>query len=370
MQIVLNFLETAEAFRLCMFVMPVWGRTGCLKILDWHSRMLRIRPQAWMQRGDVGAILNDSEFCQTLVMESHQCLHDAALQVAFVTENQHIISIEPTALLATPPQGMDCFPVAYDSAEYCRRIFQFSSEDVWWASLEKGLFWSREGSMEDSDSESQEEMSTQPSRSCRGVPGFTGSKEPFKMPLDVAAILALNGAWYESRILDRSLQAILLLRDGRFALVGACEHVGTSLLDSACQAGQCLVAKSLLALVNLGQDPTSRMLLGTTAPKGKIAALPLEQPSFSKYNLHLSPMPAPGVFWWARDLIDKDPTEVTMTNTEVFISVWQPWSDSFRPRTHPSESEKHEPSARHILSRPPFRVSRSKFRAIRFAESI
>lgn len=78
------------------------------------------------------------------------------------------------------------------------------------------------------------------------------------------AVLSLNAAWFSYSFWTRQLQAILLLRDGRFLLVGSTEMQGTINSQASVQVLRCFVSDSLNSLVTLAQDPRSRELLGTS----------------------------------------------------------------------------------------------------------
>jgi len=86
------------------------------------------------------------------------------------------------------------------------------------------------------------------------------------MPQDVAAVLALTGSWYQYSFNERLLQIILLLKDGRFALLASSDEQGTIDPEANCDVSCCVVADSLLALVAFGQDSSSRRVLKTRLP--------------------------------------------------------------------------------------------------------
>ncbi|CAE8617714.1 unnamed protein product [Polarella glacialis] len=67
--------------------------------------------------------------------------------------------------------------------------------------------------------------------------------------------------------MDRKLQSILLLRDGRFASVGTSDFQSTIDSQPNLQACHCIVANSLLDLVARGQDSASRRILRTSLPE-------------------------------------------------------------------------------------------------------
>jgi len=273
LHIMLESLPPVDVFRFT-FVAHAGLRAGLAVIqqLKYCDLVLRCRPEAWMPEAGKSECLKDPNFCRRLMRDWHQCLHKSPLQVVYVECHQHLIFVEPTAQLAPPPHGVDCIPVDELSDRYLCRVAPFASDKVWWQHLQTYIFCSPGSSEED-----QPEMTPDPEepvRGCMGVPGYIGCRAPFSMPDDVAAVLALNGAWYDGgSTFDRSLQAILLLKDGRFALVSACESKGTDSSADGCNAVKCIVAGSLLALVTLGQDPTSRRVLCTRCPNWESAAL-------------------------------------------------------------------------------------------------
>jgi len=116
-----------------------------------------------------------------------------------------------------------------------------------------------------------EGVSSEPAgpRSCKAVPGYTGDCTPPSLRDDVIAVLALNAAWFTYSFWSRQVQAILLLRDGRYLLLGASEMQGTIDSQAGGLACPCFVAGSLASLVVLAQDDASRAILHTKVPKSE-----------------------------------------------------------------------------------------------------
>ena len=84
------------------------------------------------------------------------------------------------------------------------------------------------------------------------------------------AVLALNAAWFQDSFLTRQLQGILLLRDGRFLLIGSCEMQGTIDSQLCARVYRCFVSDSLMSLVTFAQDPRSREILRTRVPSSEM----------------------------------------------------------------------------------------------------
>lgn len=80
----------------------------------------------------------------------------------------------------------------------------------------------------------------------------------------------------------RQLQAILLLRDGRFLLIRTSEMQSTVDTQANAQVYRCFVADSLWSIVMFAQDPKSREVLQTRVPE-----------RFAKGNSHLSQPKSP-----------------------------------------------------------------------------
>ncbi|CAE7213506.1 unnamed protein product, partial [Symbiodinium microadriaticum] len=104
-------------------------------------------------------------------------------------------------------------------------------------------------------------------RLCEAVPGYKGSCAIPKLPEDVLAVLALNAAWFTYSFWTRKLQAILLLRDGRYLLVGTSEMQGTIDSQASGLACRCFVADSLASIVLFAQDDISRQILRVRTPE-------------------------------------------------------------------------------------------------------
>ena len=98
------------------------------------------------------------------------------------------------------------------------------------------------------------------------VPGYQGSLDPPNLLEDVLAVLSLNAAWFTTSFWTRQLQAILLLRDCRFLLIGACEMQNTIDSQAKARVYRGFVADSLASLVTFAQDPRSREILRTRLP--------------------------------------------------------------------------------------------------------
>eukprot|EP00435_Cladocopium_sp_Y103_P036126 s642_g9.t1 len=98
------------------------------------------------------------------------------------------------------------------------------------------------------------------------VPGYRGDLSLPDLCQDVLAVLSLNAAWFDYSFWTRQLQAILLLRDGRFLLIGTCEMQGTIESQASARVYRCFVSDSLMSLVTFAQDPRSREILRTTLP--------------------------------------------------------------------------------------------------------
>lgn len=81
---------------------------------------------------------------------------------------------------------------------------------------------------------------------------------------------------------SRQLQAILLLRDGRFLLIRTSEMQSTVDTQANAQVYRCFVADSLWSIVMFAQDPKSREVLQTRVPE-----------RFAKANSHLSQPKSP-----------------------------------------------------------------------------
>lgn len=270
-----SYLSAPKAFQV-QSVCRCW--LAILQQLDAKALVLSWRPAGWLLGAASAPCLADAIFCRALLRDLHACLASSALQVAYVTSQQHLVFVEPTAKLATPPQGGDVFPVNVDRDHYSCRIAPFSQDKVWWSCLEGEAFqWPLEGEeggtrlRADPLHASEAVAASSPQgraavRACEAVPGFVGASDAFRMPEDVAAVLALNAAWYEYSFMTRKLQTILMLRDGRFALLGSSENQNS--MDShACGCTtRCLVADSLASLVALAQDDYSRRLLQTELP--------------------------------------------------------------------------------------------------------
>lgn len=272
----LSHLSAPKAFQ-AQCVCRRW--LGVVQRLDAKALVLSWRPAGWLLGAASAPCLEDASFCRALLRDLHTCLADSALQVAYITWKQHLIFIEPTAKLASPPQGGDVFPVGSDRDHYTCRIVPFSQNKVWWSCLEgEAFYWpledEDEGTRPATDQDNANETSTSSAtppgrlalRTCEAVPGFGGSSDAFRLPEDVAAVLALNAAWYKGSFMNRKLQTILLLRDGRFALLGSCEDKGSIDSHARGYATRCLVADSLANLVTHAQDDFSRRLLRTQLP--------------------------------------------------------------------------------------------------------
>ena len=88
-------------------------------------------------------------------------------QVAYVTYDQHLIYVEPHGSVASPPKG-EPLEVDTDSANYRCLIKALTMEAVWWDCLAD--------------------------LHCEALPGC--APDAPKLPEDVLAVLAMNGAWY------------------------------------------------------------------------------------------------------------------------------------------------------------------------------
>lgn len=238
---------------------------------DYKSLLLQFRPSIWLPGANSSPCLNDSWFCERLLDDMSLCLTSSALQVAFVSTEQHLMFVDPEAQLAPPLHESDVMAISADDPNHRCCIRPFSLQALWWSCLEEELFY-----WPDSTGAAPSTV-RRPVRRCKGVLGFKGSEEAFHLPGDVAAVLALNAAWYTCPVdppaldhcftsTDRKLQAIFLLRDGRFVLVGTSELRGSLDVRTECQVCSCIVAGSLLELVAFGQDDYSRDVLKTRLP--------------------------------------------------------------------------------------------------------
>lgn len=109
-------------------------------------------------------------------------------------------------------------------------------------------------------------------RQCEPVPGYSGDISAPKLPDDVLAVLALNAAWFHYSFWTRQLQAILLLRDGRFLLIRTSEMQSTVDSHANAHVHRCFVADSLSNIVMFAQDPRSREVLRTKVPVSKASS--------------------------------------------------------------------------------------------------
>eukprot|EP00438_Fugacium_kawagutii_P028708 Skav229182 [mRNA] locus=scaffold1004:244201:248782:- [translate_table: standard] len=160
--------------------------------------------------------------------------------------------------------------------EQIRAGVQPQTEDtLWWECLDQELFrWPRESRESDEDQHQHSH--------CEAVPGYTGDVSAPKLPDDVLGVMALNAAWFHYSFWTRQLQAILLLRDGRFLLIRTSEMQSTVDTQANAQVYRCFVADSLWSIVMFAQDPKSREVLRTRVPE-----------RFAKANSHLSQPKSP-----------------------------------------------------------------------------
>lgn len=252
LDLVMEFLPLMEAFG-CAKVCQVWLETQ--KCLDAKVFLHQLR---MVCAGDINILNLHRQGCRQLILDWHECLRNASLQVAYVSYDQHLIYVEPNTTLAKPPQGSDPFPVDTDAPSYHCLIKAFTMDTLWWECLDQELFrWPRESS----DAEAGEV-----SHHCEAVPGYTGDVSAPKLPDDVLAIMALNAAWFHYSFWTRQLQAILLLRDGRFLLIRTSEMQSTVDTQANAQVYRCFVADSLWSIVMFAQDPKSREVLRTRVP--------------------------------------------------------------------------------------------------------
>ncbi|CAE7835071.1 unnamed protein product [Symbiodinium sp. CCMP2592] len=124
-------------------------------------------------------------------------------------------------------------------------------------------------------------------RLCEAVPGYKGSCAIPKLPEDVLAVLALNAAWFTYSFWTRKLQAILLLRDGRYLLVGTSEMQGTIDSQAAGLACRCFVADSLAFIVLFAQDDISRQILRVRTPESPDSKRQLQRLNDSSSRLQM-----------------------------------------------------------------------------------
>jgi len=124
-------------------------------------------------------------------------------------------------------------------------------------------------------------------RLCEAVPGYKGSCAIPKLPEDVLAVLALNAAWFTYSFWTRKLQAVLLLRDGRYLLVGTSEMQGTIDSQAAGLACRCFVADSLASIVLFAQDDISRQILRVRTPESPDSKRKLQRLNDSSSRLQM-----------------------------------------------------------------------------------
>ena len=316
LQLILSYLDAHEAFG-CARVCRSFAST--VETLNAEEFLQRIRPRTW--NGAFPKEL-DQEFCRRLLRDWHFCLKNSTCQVGYVAYDQHLLFVEPSCKLAPSPQGSDPFPVSVDAKTYKCSIEEFYWDSLWWKCLDNELFhWpketmrddfkqafangpvSREGPLSPEDAErsrydgpmSREDDPFQglsaedlvPAfNQGPGVPigvpvqpvfvevpielepvfGYSGDMSLPKLSEDVLAVLALNAAWFQDSFLTRQLQGILLLRDGRFLLIGSCEMQGTIDSQLCARVYRCFVSDSLMSLVTFAQDPRSREILRTRVP--------------------------------------------------------------------------------------------------------
>ena len=279
LELILNFLPANEAFGAAK-VSQTFHQAQ--ERLNAGVFLQRIRPNTWASKNKL-----DQEFNRRLLRDWYLCLKDSALQVAYIESRQHLIFIEPSCTLTAAPQGSDPFPVDADSQKYRCSIESFNLDCLWWDCLQEELFeWPRQrsdGEEEDEEPASGPQAAPEatggyPSDSkpeavqeelpfeLEAVPGYQGSLDPPNLLEDVLAVLSLNAAWFSYSFWTRQLQAILLLQDGRFLLIGACEMQGTIDSQAAARVYRGFVADSLASLVTFAQDPRSREILRTRLP--------------------------------------------------------------------------------------------------------
>lgn len=242
-RLILEFLPVEEAFgaaRVC--------RNLCFaqEQLDARAYVKEIRPSTWL--GWIYSEPMGQSFWRQLLREWHLCLKTSALQVAFVNGHGHVIAVEENTALASPPQRGDPFPIDWDDELYFCSIEPFDLEAIWWHFLEPQLFeWDEHG--------------------LEPVPGYKGDLSvPRRLLDETIAVLALNAAWFWLSYWIRQLQAILLLRDGRFLLIGTSEDQASIQSQVTVRACRVFVADSLGALVAYAQDDRSREILRTQLP--------------------------------------------------------------------------------------------------------
>lgn len=304
LQQTLSYLEAHEAFG-CARVCRSFAST--VETLNAEEFLQRIRPKTW--NGAFPKEL-DQEFCRRLLRDWHLCLKNSTCQVGYVAYDQHLLFVEPSCKLAPSPQGSDPFPVSVDAKTYKCAFEEFYWDSLWWKCLDNELFhWpkqtmrddfkqafangpvSREGPMSREDDPFQDLWDDYlvPAGNQAGaqlvpvqpvfveVPielepvfGYSGDMSLPKLSEDVLAVLALNAAWFQYSFWTRQLQGILLLRDGRFLLIGSCEMQGTIDSQLSARVYRCFVSDSLMSLVTFAQDPRSREILRTRVPGGEM----------------------------------------------------------------------------------------------------
>eukprot|EP00439_Symbiodinium_sp_Y106_P014390 s2627_g2.t1 len=342
----IDFLYPHEAFARGQ-VSRLWQQAA--SALDAREAVLRLRPSGWVRDAAEAACLKDAAFCKRLLRDWCTYLSDASLQVAYVSYLQHLVFTDPAAKMVAPPQGADLFPIDVDRDTYRLVIETFSADRLWWRCLEQELFhWpleppeekdsnrvetvrgfsasqgSRVPQPESDDEEGDEEelrrnaggytreddvgidpralprrtdghdrqggvassLPPEP-RLCEAVPGYKGSCAIPKLPEDVLAVLALNAAWFTYSFWTRKLQAVLLLRDGRYLLVGTSEMQGTIDSQAAGLACRCFVADSLASIVLFAQDDISRQILRVRTPESPDSKRKLQRLNDSSSRLQM-----------------------------------------------------------------------------------
>mmetsp|Transcript_6669 Transcript_6669/g.10978 ORF Transcript_6669/g.10978 Transcript_6669/m.10978 type:complete len:668 (-) Transcript_6669:121-2124(-) len=306
LDLVLDYLSAPDAFR-CAVVCSSFAKT--LQLSDARRWLRRLRPKTWKSEG-IDEL--SQEFCRRLLRDWHLCLKHSACQVAYVRYDQHLFFVEPSSSMAPAPQGSDPFPVNVDAKSYKCSIEEFYWDCLWWKCLDNELFrWPQEellkevivrGSDEDgrgrrTDDEDDRRRGADDEvrvpllnpedlppgavvgelrpfipttktvpHELEAVPGYRGDLSLPDLCQDVLAVLSLNAAWFDYSFWTRQLQAILLLRDGRFLLIGTCELQGTIESQASARVYRCFVSDSLMSLVTFAQDPRSREILRTTLP--------------------------------------------------------------------------------------------------------
>jgi len=308
LQLVLDYLSAPEAFG-CASVCSSFAKT--LQLSDARLWLRRLRPKTWKSEG-IDEL--SQEFCRRLLRDWHLCLKHSACQVAYVLYDQHLFFVEPNTSMAPAPQGSDPFPVSVDAKTYKCSIEEFNWDCLWWKCLDNELFrWPQEIRLNEvivrspSDEDDRGRGTDDEDDRRRGaddevrvplmnpedvppgavmvgeprpfipatkmvpheleaVPGYRGDLSLPDLCQDVLAVLSLNAAWFDYSFWTRQLQAILLLRDGRFLLIGTCELQGTIESQASARVSRCFVSDSLMSLVTFAQDPRSREILRTTLP--------------------------------------------------------------------------------------------------------